>query len=115
MNKTIHYNNLMEILGVTAASEELELSKGRIIQLINQGKLRAHKVGREWAILRSDLEVFKSFKRNPGKEIEKPDNELQKIEIAAPSDVIGFALAKSAETGMTLDRYIEMLLREQMI
>ena len=57
----------MELVGVTQAAKELGLSKGRVRELIHLEKLPAQKVGREWAILRADLEKFKQKDRPTGR------------------------------------------------
>jgi excisionase family DNA binding protein len=57
----------MEIVSVTKAAEELRLSTNRVRELIHTGSLPAQKLGREWAILRRDLEMFKQKERPPGR------------------------------------------------
>lgn len=46
----------MNLLTVYEAAERLGLSHQRVRQLIDQGRLPARKVGRDWVILESDLE-----------------------------------------------------------
>ena len=57
----------MEVVGVTKAAEELKLSTNRVRELITLGKLPAQRLGREWAILRTDLDEFKAKDRPPGR------------------------------------------------
>lgn len=56
-----------EIVGVTQAAVELCITPGRVRELIHEKKLPAQKVGREWAILRKDLDTFKALDRSPGR------------------------------------------------
>jgi len=60
-------SNIMEIVSVTAAAKELGLSNNRVRELIRAGKLPAQKLGREWAIIREDLEEFKNTERPVGR------------------------------------------------
>lgn len=64
----------MEIVGVTDAAEELGLSTNRVRELIHSGSLPAQKLGREWAILRPDLEAFKKKERPPGRPRSQTDS-----------------------------------------
>jgi excisionase family DNA binding protein len=57
----------MEVVSVTEAARELGLSNNRVRELIHSGQLPAQKLGREWAILRPDLEQFKTKERPPGR------------------------------------------------
>ena len=66
----------MELVGVTLAADELNLSPNRVRQLIKLGRLPAHRIGREFAITREDLEAFKLIDRpvgRPPKDSEMPD------------------------------------------
>ena len=55
----------MKYLGTTSAAEKLEVTTGRIRQLILAGRLKAEKAGKEWLILPHDLEAIKI--RKPGR------------------------------------------------
>lgn len=57
----------VEIVSVTQAAEELQISDTRVRVLIKDGKLPAQQVGREWAILRPNLEWFRKLDRPPGR------------------------------------------------
>ncbi len=57
----------MELVGVTLAADELNLSPNRVRQLIKLGRLPAQKLGREYAITRADLEAFKRIDRPVGR------------------------------------------------
>jgi excisionase family DNA binding protein len=57
----------MELVGVTVAAEELDLSPNRVRQLIKMGRLPAQRIGREYAITRADLEAFKLIDRPVGR------------------------------------------------
>jgi excisionase family DNA binding protein len=55
----------MKYLGTKAAAERLDITTGRIRQLILGGKLKAEKAGRDWLILPRDLDAIKD--RKPGR------------------------------------------------
>jgi len=57
----------MEIVSVSAAAKELGLSSNRVRELIYAGQLPAQKLGREWGILRPDLDHFKTKDRPHGR------------------------------------------------
>lgn len=64
-----------EIVGVTTAAKELEITTNRVRELIKLGRLPAQKVGREWAILRKDLDEFKALPRKVGRPPGTPEND----------------------------------------
>lgn len=47
-----------ELLTVEAASAELQLHPKTVLRFIREGRLRATKVGKQFRILRSDLDAF---------------------------------------------------------
>nr|WP_295891170.1 helix-turn-helix domain-containing protein [uncultured Devosia sp.] len=47
-----------EFLTVEAASEALQLHAKTVLRFIREGKLRATKVGKQYRVLRSDLDAF---------------------------------------------------------
>lgn len=51
----------MELLSTTEAAEKLGVSERRVRQLINEGKLAAHKLGRDYAIEENSLEAVKTY------------------------------------------------------
>lgn len=57
----------VEVLSVPQAANELKLHPNTVRQLIENGRLPAHRVGREWAILRPNLDWFKTLDRPPGR------------------------------------------------
>ena len=67
----LRYNALMrvsvEVLSVPQAAEELGLHPNTVRQHIENERLPAQRVGREWAILRPDLDWFKTLDRPPGR------------------------------------------------
>ena len=63
----------MELVGVTVAAEELNLSPDRVRRLIKMGRLPAQRIGREFAITREDLESFKLIDRPVGRPPKKLD------------------------------------------
>ena len=72
----------MELVGVTVAAKELHLSPNRVRQLIKSGRLPAQKIGREYAITREDLEIFKTIDRPVGR---PPKEDRAEIEAQAPA------------------------------
>ncbi len=83
----------MELVGVTVAAKELHLSPNRVRQLIKSGRLPAQKIGREYAITREDLEVFKTIDRPVGR---PPKDEKADIDDKVP-DSGGAGSASKAE------------------
>ena len=55
----------MEQIGTVAAAKRLDITTGRIRQLILAGRLKAEKVGRDWLILPADLDAIRD--RKPGR------------------------------------------------
>ena len=51
------------------ASEELGVTVRRVLALIQAGKLKAHKLGRDWVIRRSDLDLVRV--RKPGRPVKE--------------------------------------------
>jgi excisionase family DNA binding protein len=51
----------MELLSTAQAAEKLGVSERRVRQLISEGKLLAHKLGRDFAIENSALESVKIY------------------------------------------------------
>jgi excisionase family DNA binding protein len=55
----------MKFIGTTKAAARLGISPNRVRALIDSGRLKAHKIGREYAINPSDLKAVKN--RKPGR------------------------------------------------
>ena len=55
----------MEVIGTTEAAKRLGISPNRLRDLIASGRLKAQKIGREYAINPKDLAAVK--KRAPGR------------------------------------------------
>ena len=55
----------MPLISVTEAAEKLGVTRGRIRQLISDGRLKATKVGHYWAIDTQDLAALQ--RRKPGR------------------------------------------------
>lgn len=53
------------LLSVSEAAEKLGISRWRINQLINQGRLPAQKIGRAYVVKELDLDLVKD--RKPGR------------------------------------------------
>ncbi len=62
-----------KLLSVKDAAEALELSEQRIKQLIYEERLKAEKVGNQWIILESDLELVEN--RQTGRPPKDKDRE----------------------------------------
>ena len=58
---------LDEILSLSEAADQAGLSASRLRQLIDEGRLRAKKIGNSWAILPRDLDTFLGRSRDPGR------------------------------------------------
>ncbi len=59
----------MKLLGTKEASERLAVSQQRIQALIKNGQLPAEKVGRDWLIKESDLELVQNRQAGRPKKI----------------------------------------------
>jgi len=57
-----------EILSVTEAGQILGVGSKRVRQLIADGQLPAKLLGRQWAVLRSDVEELKRAREEAGKQ-----------------------------------------------
>jgi excisionase family DNA binding protein len=53
----------MGLLSTAQAAEKLGVSERRVRQLINEGKLSAHKLGRDFAIEESALDSVKTYRK----------------------------------------------------
>lgn len=51
----------MKVIGTVEAAERLELSVERVRQLIQEGKISAQKVGRDWIIPEQELDNVKVY------------------------------------------------------
>jgi len=56
-------NKEVEIHSLLGAAQILECSSVHVLQLIQAGELRAHRISRDWLILGSDLEEFRIRQR----------------------------------------------------
>lgn len=65
----------MEILSTKEASEKLGVSIRRIQQLIEEGKLPAKKVGRDYVLLEKDLNKVEIYGK-PGRPSKKQNKHL---------------------------------------
>lgn len=57
----------VKVVSVADAAARLGVTTHRVRQLINEGRLPAQKVGREFAILEPDLRWFAEQERKPGR------------------------------------------------
>jgi excisionase family DNA binding protein len=53
----------MKLLSTSEAAQKLGVSERRVRQLINEGKLVAHKLGRDYAIEETALEDVKIYRK----------------------------------------------------
>jgi excisionase family DNA binding protein len=51
----------MKLLTTSEAAQKLGISERRVRQLINEGKLEAHKLGRDYAVEESVIESVKTY------------------------------------------------------
>ena len=56
-----------KFLSVAQAAARLDVTRGRVNQLIDAGALRANKVGRSFVIAESDLAEFEKRERQAGR------------------------------------------------
>lgn len=64
----LRYDNGMDsLLSVPEVAKELDVSEGRVRQLIYADELPAERVGWQWVIRRPDLEAYKEQRRPPGR------------------------------------------------
>jgi hypothetical protein len=52
-----------EILGLPAVARRLHCTQARAIQLVTERKLKAHRFGRVWIVLESDLDTYIEARR----------------------------------------------------
>jgi excisionase family DNA binding protein len=51
----------MKLLTTSETAQKLGVSERRVRQLINEGKLKAHKLGRDYAVEESAIESVKTY------------------------------------------------------
>jgi excisionase family DNA binding protein len=56
-----------KLLSVADVSKEANVSRQRILQIIESGDLKAEMVGSNYVILQSDFEIWKSSRREAGR------------------------------------------------
>ena len=56
-----------KLLSVADVSKEADISRQRILQIIESGDLKAEMVGRNYVILQSDFESWSSSRRDAGR------------------------------------------------
>jgi hypothetical protein len=56
-----------KLLSVTDISKEADISRQRILQLIESGDLKAELIGKSYVILQSDFESWNSSRRERGR------------------------------------------------
>lgn len=61
----------------TSAADALGISRRRVCQLIELGRLKAVKHGRDWLIDRASVEALKGQERKAGRPKSKPDQERE--------------------------------------
>jgi len=64
-------NKEMELLSLTEAAEKLGLSRKRVFDFIKENRLPAHKIGKTYAILESDLQLVSNRKTGRPKKEKK--------------------------------------------
>ncbi len=95
----------MDYLNTFQAGEILGVSAQRVLALIRDGRLPARKVGRDWLIVRSDLDKFQ--KRPQGNYKLTPD-QIRQIKYMARDGTTPLELAhKFSVSTRTIYRHIE--------
>ncbi len=56
-----------KLLSVADVSKEADISRQRILQIIESGNLKAELVGKSYVILQSDFEAWSSSRREAGR------------------------------------------------
>ncbi len=56
-----------KLLSVADVSKEADISRQRILQIIESGDLKAEMVGRNYVILQSDFDTWSSSRRETGR------------------------------------------------
>ena len=56
-----------KLLSVADVSKEADISRQRILQIIESGDLKAEMVGRNYVILQSDFDTWSSSRRDAGR------------------------------------------------
>ncbi len=56
-----------KLLSVADVSKEANISRQRILQIIESGDLKAELVGKSYVILQSDFETWKTSRRDVGR------------------------------------------------
>jgi excisionase family DNA binding protein len=57
----------MDLLSVPQAAAELDVTEGRIRQLLYSGMLKGERIGWQWVIERAEVERYKTERRPPGR------------------------------------------------
>ena len=60
-----------KLLSVADVSKEADISRQRILQIIESGDLKAEMVGRNYVILQSDFDTWSSSRRDAGRPAKK--------------------------------------------
>lgn len=66
----------MKLLTTIEAAEKLGISERRVRQLINEGKLKAHKLGRDYAIEENLLDSVKTYGKAGRPKTDKTQNKI---------------------------------------
>jgi hypothetical protein len=60
-----------KLLSVADVSKEADISRQRILQIIESGDLKAELIGKSYVILQSDFETWNSSRREAGRPAKK--------------------------------------------
>ena len=58
----------VKLHSLVAVAKELDLTPMRVLQLVKERQLAAHRVGRDWVVLDQDLRQFKAQRRQSKRE-----------------------------------------------
>jgi len=77
--------NRTEWLTTNECAAFLGVKQRRVLQFIEEGRLKATKIGRPWFVKRSHLEKFDTIERKPGNLTGKPRKSKKKKKVKAPA------------------------------
>lgn len=56
-----------KLMSVTEVSEQAKISRQRVLQIIENGDLKAEMVGKNYIVRQTDFETWSSSRREPGR------------------------------------------------
>lgn len=86
-------DELQEILSLAEAAERAGVSRGRLLQLIEAGRLRGRKIGNSWAVLARDVDGLVGRSLGPGRPDERDALQSRLVVDLRPQSPIQIQLA----------------------